>query len=228
MARSLLGHFVVKSSTLSLKGLSAGAFALAACLCALPAVAADAPDVRLKEITDQLLTNMRSREAEFRGDDARLFAFVDETLTPFLDEERIVRIILGKQHYMQASTDQREAFLQSIRRQLIRLYSKTILAYVHGEVRYLPFESKPGKSYQVVRTEFLLPSREPVDLTYLMREVDGSWRVFEVRAAGIFLLKSLQKSLRPEIDQNGLEAVIKRLRESSPDASARYPHWLNS
>ena len=217
----------MKLSTLNLKGLSAGALALALGLVVYPA-AGNTPDVHLKEVTDQLLTDIRTRKDEFRQDDEQLFAYVNKTLTPLLDGERIVRIILGKQHYESASPDQRDEFFESILQQLIRLYAKTILSYAHGDVRYLPFESKPDKPHQVVRTEFLLPARDPVDLSYLMREVDGAWRVFEVRAAGIFLVKSLRKSLRPEIDQNGLEAVIKRLRETTPNSSALYKHRLDA
>ena len=72
----------------------------------------------------------------------------------------------------------------------------------------------------MVRTEFLLPGKAPVDLTYLMREVDGEWLVFEIRADGIFLIKSLKESLRPEINQNGLDAVIERLRSNNARESS--------
>ena len=93
-------------------------------------------------------------------------------------------------------------------------------------MRYLPFEFQPDKPYQVVRTEFLMSGKAPVDLTYLMREIESEWYVFEIRADGIFLIKSLKDSLRPEIKQNGLDAVIQRLRgEMSGETSRRFtPH----
>lgn len=108
----------------------------------------------------------------------------------------------------------------------MELYAKIILKYSDGEVRYLPFELQPGKPYQVVRTEFLMSGKAPVDLTYLMRRTEGEWYVFEIRADGIFLIKSLKDSLRPEIKQNGLDAVIQRLRgETSGETSRRFtPH----
>lgn len=199
------------------------------CACALAAAApaaadeaaGDSPQQRLEAVSTRLLEGIRGRAEEFADDRAALDAFVRETLEPILDDDRILRIILGKRHYAAADAEQRAAFAESLKRQLIRLYAETILAYADGEVRYLPFELERAKRYQLVRTEFLLSGRAPVDLSYLMRAVDGEWRVFEVRADGIFLIRSLRDSLRPEIDQNGLEAVIERLRAGAGGASRR-------
>lgn len=206
-----------------LSGLLLGcACALAA---ALPAVAdeaaEDAPQRRLEAVSTRLLEGIRARGGEFAENRAALDGFVRATLEPILDDDRILRIILGKEHYAAAGAAQRAEFAESLKRQLIRLYAETILTYSGGEVRYLPFELDPDRRYQLVRTEFLLSGRAPVDLSYLMRAVDGEWRVFEVRADGIFLIRSLRDSLRPEIDQNGLEAVIERLRAGAAGASRR-------
>ena len=195
-----------------------------ACACAMAAPAAaaaaagDSPQQRLEAVSTRLLEGIRARAEEYAADRAALDGFVRATLEPILDDDRILRIILGKRHYAAANAAQRAAFAESLKRQLIRLYAETILAYSAGKVRYLPFELDPDKRYQLVRTEFLLSGRAPVDLSYLMRAVDGEWRVFEVRADGIFLIRSLRDSLRPEIDQNGLEAVIERLRAGAADA----------
>ena len=200
-----------------------------ACACALAvglpaaadAPAEDSPQQRLEAVSARLLEGVRARADEFADDRAALDGFVRATLEPILDDDRILRIILGKKHYAAASAAQRAAFGESLKRQLIRLYAETILTYAVGEVRYLPFKIEPDKRYQLVRTEFLLSGRAPVDLSYLMRAVDGEWRVFEVRADGIFLIRNLRDSLRPEIDQNGLEAVIERLRAGVAGTSRR-------
>lgn len=207
--------------------LSGGAFALAALLLWAGAGAtADSPQVRLQGVSDELLEQIRLRMDEFERDDEALYDFVSSTIGGVLDYDRILRIILGKKVYQEATPEQRSEFIISLRRQLLELYAKIILKYSDGEVRYLPFEPQPDKPYQVVRTEFLMSGKAPVDLTYLMRKIEDEWYVFEIRADGIFLIKSLKDSLRPEINQNGLDAVIQRLRgETSGKTSRRFtPH----
>ena len=207
--------------------LSGGAFALAALLLWAGAGAtADSPQVRLQGVSDELLEQIRLRMDEFERDDEALYDFVSNTIGGVLDYDRILKIILGKKVYQEATPEQRSEFIISLRRQLLELYAKIILKYSDGEVRYLPFEPQPDKPYQVVRTEFLMSGKAPVDLTYLMRKIEDEWYVFEIRADGIFLIKSLKDSLRPEINQNGLDAVIQRLRgETSGKTSRRFtPH----
>ena len=185
---------------------------------------ADSPQARLQDVSDELLQQIRLRMEEFERDDEALYRFVDDTLGDVLDYDRILRIILGKKVYREASPEQRSEFTLSLKRQLLELYAKIILKYADGKVHYLPFELEPDKAYQVVRTEFLISGKAPVDLTYLMREIEGEWYVFEIRADGIFLIKSLKDSLRPEINQNGLDAVIQRLRGEAPGkTSGRFP-----
>ena len=202
--------------------LSGGAFALAALLLwAGIGVTAESPQARLQSVSDELLEQIRLRMDEFERDDEALYTFVDSTLGGVLDYDQILKIILGKKIYQEATPTQRDEFIVSLKRQLLELYAKVILKYADGKVQYLPFELKPDKAYQVVRTEFLLSGKAPVDLTYLMREIEGEWYVFEIRADGIFLIKSLKDSLRPEIKQNGLDAVIERLRGGTPGKTSR-------
>ena len=216
---------------MTLKTLSAwlGAFALAGVLLWGPGLPAkDTPRDHLESVTTDLLAQIRERKSELESDNDALYELVTASLRPILDYDRIVQIVLGKKHYGQATPQQREEFVVALRQMLVRLYAETILSNAHGEVRYLPFETRQGKAYQVVKTKFLLPGRAPFDLNYLMRDVEGVWRVFEIRAGGIFLVKSLTKTLRPEIDQNGLNAVIERWRSSAVvevDASFA-PHTL--
>ncbi len=224
--RKLTAVKLIMTNIASLR-LSGGAFALAALLLWAGAGAtADSPQVRLQGVSDELLEQVRLRSEEFERNDEALFGFVNDTLGGVLDYDQILKIILGKKVYQGASPEQRNAFAESLKWQLIRLYAKIILKYSDGEIHYLPFELQPGKPYQVVQTEFLMSGKAPVDLTYLMREIEGEWYVFEIRADGIFLIKSLKDSLRPEIKQNGLDAVIQRLRgETSGKTSRRFtPH----
>ena len=198
------------------------AFALASALIwANAGFATESPQVQLQNVSDELLQQIRLRFDDFDKDDQLLYDFVNATLGGILDYDRILKIILGKKVYQEASLEQREAFAHSLKWQLIRLYAKIILKYADGDVRYLPFSHQTGKPYQMVRTEFLMSGKAPVDLTYLMREVEGNWYIFEIRADGIFLIKSLKDSLRPEIDQNGLDAVIQRLRSNESGETSR-------
>jgi ABC-type transporter MlaC component len=48
-----------------------------------------------------------------------------------------------------------------------------------------------------------------------MKKSSGSWKIVEVVANGLRLVKSLRKSLLPEIEENGIESVVSRLESES-------------
>ena len=48
-----------------------------------------------------------------------------------------------------------------------------------------------------------------------MKESPDNWKIVEVVANGLRLVKSLRKSLLPEIEEKGIESVIKRLESES-------------
>ena len=48
-----------------------------------------------------------------------------------------------------------------------------------------------------------------------MKNSSDKWKIVEVVANGLRLVKSLRKSLLPEINEKGIESVIRRLESES-------------
>ena len=52
-------------------------------------------------------------------------------------------------------------------------------------------------------------------MKHLMKKSLENWKIVEVVANGLRLVKSLRKSLLPEIEEKGIEFVISRLESES-------------
>ena len=48
-----------------------------------------------------------------------------------------------------------------------------------------------------------------------MKDSEDRWKIVEVVANGLRLVKSLRKSLLPEIEEKGIESVINRLESEA-------------
>jgi ABC-type transporter MlaC component len=68
-----------------------------------------------------------------------------------------------------------------------------------------------------VKTELSIGKGKPAfQVIYVMKKSsDKQWKIVEVVANGLRLVKSLRKSLLPEIQENGIESVINRLESES-------------
>ena len=105
-------------------------------------------------------------------------------------------------------------FTNALQTQLIKVYSKTILEYSDAKITILKSPSKPEAKIYVVYTELYIGKGRPnfkVNYAMMKNKKDNKWKVVEVIADGIRLVKSLKNSLAPEIKEKGLEAVIRRL-----------------
>ena len=125
-----------------------------------------------------------------------------------------IQQILGKQIYSTTSEKDRKRFTNALQTQLIKVYSKTILEYSDAKITILKSSSKPEAKIYVVYTELYIGKGRPnfkVNYAMMKNKKDNKWKVVEVIADGIRLVKSLKNSLAPEIKEKGLEAVIRRL-----------------
>jgi len=67
-----------------------------------------------------------------------------------------------------------------------------------------------------VKTELSIgKGKPPFQVVYVMKESPDNWKIVEVVANGLRLVKSLRKSLLPEIEEKGIESVINRLESES-------------
>ena len=57
--------------------------------------------------------------------------------------------------------------------------------------------------------------KPPFQVIYVMKNSDEKWKIVEVVANGLRLVKSLRKSLLPEIEEKGIESVINRLESEA-------------
>ena len=73
----------------------------------------------------------------------------------------------------------------------------------------------------MVKTELSIgPGKPSFQVIYVMKKSDNKWKIVEVVANGLRLVKSLRKSLLPEIEEKGIEAVISRLESDSIESES--------
>ena len=97
---------------------------------------------------------------------------------------------------------------------MIRIYAKTIVEYANSKITII--SSSKAKSFHLVKTELSVGQGKPAfQVIYVMKKSSDNWKIVEVVANGLRLVKSLRKSLLPEIEEDGIESVINRLELES-------------
>ena len=174
----------------------------------------ESPENVILSAANSLFTDVEKNKEMYEKDITTFYERVDNILSPIIDFEVLIRSIIGKKNYQETSSEQKNRFKQALKSQLIRIYAKTIVEYANSKITII--SSSKAKSFYLVKTELSIGQGKPAfQVIYVMKESPDSWKIVEVVANGLRLVKSLRKSLLPEIEEKGIESVINRLESEA-------------
>lgn len=169
------------------------------------------PDEVVKATTERLQKEIGAREKEFRTDQTRLYAFVDEVIVPKFDTRYIAQLILAR-HWKQASDDQRKRFQAAFKDMLVHSYANALVEY-HTQVKaeWQPLRMAPDATDVTVNSRLLRDGKPPLPIGFAMRLKDGEWKVYDIVIENLSLVTSFRSQVNSEIKRTSLDALIQRL-----------------
>ncbi len=179
----------------------------------LPAAEVDPIEV-VKRTTEQIFSEVRSQRAAIDADPAVARSLVSRLLTPHTDLELTARWVLGK-HWNRATPEQRKRFTEEFHTLLVRTYATAVTQYSEKELKFFPVSSEGDPDDATVRTQLILDSGPPVDISYRMRRTDDGWKVYDVTVEGVSLVTTYRVSFGEEVRNRGLDGLIERLVEKN-------------
>lgn len=171
-----------------------------------------APDALVKSLSNDVLDVIRNDKALQGGDIAKLQKLVDEKILPYVNFEKMTQLAVGR-GWRQASPDQRAALTREFRTLLVRTYSGAVSQVRDHQVQLRPMRAQPSDTDVVVRTNVVSGRGEPIQLDYRLEKSDTGWKIYDLNILGVWLVENYKNSFASEINQNGVDGLIKSLTE---------------
>jgi len=190
---------------------------------ALASAATATPGPGPQELMDQVSRDMQAaidadREA-LAQDPAKLRALIDRMLLPHFDTDYAARMVLGR-HWRDATESQRSRFIEAFYQSLMRDYGNAMLEFKREQLKILPFRGDPAADTATVRTEVMRDGKS-VPVNFTMRRTPEGWKVWDVTIEGISYARNFRNDFGTEVEQEGLEHLIKRLEAQNAGAAPR-------
>ena len=157
-----------------------------------------------------MLTELDANRPMYAKDPAKLDSLVANVLLPNFDSEYAARLVLG-QNWRTATEDQRKRFVDAFYHSLLRNYGAALIDFTADRFVILPYKGDPGDQTATVRTEVKRGAGDKVPVNFTLRKTDAGWKAWDVTIEGISYVKSFRTDFASEIQQKGLDEVIKRL-----------------
>lgn len=190
------------------------------CATAIAVAAEMAPDVLIKETSQDVLEIIKKDKEIQAGSKQKIYALVDAKVLPHFDFKRMTQLAVGKS-WRQAAPAQQDALVKEFRTLLVRTYSTSLSAYKNQTIDYKPLRMSPGDTEATVKTMVKQPGGQPVPIDYSLQKNADGWKVYDVVVDNVSLVTNYRGSFANEIRQSGIDGLIKVLVEKNRTSAAK-------
>ena len=184
-----------------------------------PAAGAGAgPSQVVEDAAQSMLTALDKDRDAYRKDPAKVQQLVDQYLLPHFDTDFSARLVLGR-FWPTTTPEQRKRFVDAFYHSLLTNYGSALAEFTSDRLKVFPANVDPSAARATVRTEVKRDNGDRVSVNYYMRKTPEGWKAWDVVIDGISYVNSYREDFGPQIESQGIDAVIKRLDSGEkPDA----------
>ena len=169
-----------------------------------------APDALVKGVTAEVIAALRQDPALQGGDARKIAELVEAKVVPHFDFTRATQIAVGP-GWRRATPQQQEQLAREFKTLVTRTYSGALAGYRDQVIEFRPLRMQPGDTEATVRSVIKQAGAEPVVIEYDMEKSGTSWKVFDIRVAGISLVATYRSAFAEELRNRGIDGLIELL-----------------
>lgn len=172
----------------------------------------DLPDIRIRNVTHEVLTIVRDDRAIQSGDHGRLIALVEEKVIPNFNFRRMTALAVGHP-WRTATAEQRDRLEVLFRSLLVRTYSNALTQYKDQPIEFRPLRGGAADSDVRVHADIRQPGAAPIALDFRLEKGAEGWKVYDIAVAGVSLVTNYRGSFSQEIQRRGVDGLIRSLED---------------
>ena len=183
--------------------------------------AQEAPDALVRRVVDDVTAALKA-DRVIQNDRTRINALIDAKIAPAVNFQRMTQAAVGR-HWQRATPEQQAALTREFKILLTNTYSYAFIEYKPDTViEYRPFRLQAGETDAVVKSLIKTGgAREPVQLDYYLEKGDAGWKVVDLNVLGARLVETYKNTFNAEINNNGVDGLIKSLASKNKSIEAR-------
>jgi len=182
-----------------------------------------APDVLIRGTVDEVIAIIKQDKDIQAGDQKKILALVDAKVLPHFDFERMTQLAVGRP-WRTATLEQKQALVREFRNMLVRTYTKVFSVYRDQMVEVKPVKLAADATEVTVLTIITKPGSQPVPVNYEMKKADSGWKAYDIFIEGVSMVMSYRGTFNTQIQESGIDGLIKTLSEKNINAANVAPN----
>ncbi len=177
------------------------------------------PDALIKDTVRDVLDIVKQDKDIQAGNQQKIIALVDAKVLPHFDFTRMTRLAAGK-HWRSATPEQKQSLVTEFRNLLVRTYTKAFTVYRDQTVEVKPLKMASNATEVTVKTLILEPGKPDIPVNYDLEKTPDGWKAFDLTIEGVSLVSTYRSTFSDQIQQSGIDGLIKTLAEKNQAAAS--------
>jgi phospholipid transport system substrate-binding protein len=177
-------------------------------------LALDPPDALIKRLSGEVIDRIKVDKEIQAGDFKKLSDFVDATVMPHVNFQRMTALAVGR-NWRSANPDQQKQLMTEFRSLLLRTYSGALGSVKDQSIRIKPLRADPADTEVIVRSEVVQPRGEPIQLDYRLEKGSDGWKIYDVNVLGVWLVETYRGQFAQEVAARGIDGLVKSLTDKN-------------
>nr|WP_102797328.1 ABC transporter substrate-binding protein [Bowmanella denitrificans] len=185
--------------------------------CQVVAQESDDPYQLLSTVATKTFDRIKGERGDIQANPELLRQIMEQELLPYIDYKFAALKVLGK-HFKSVPRERIPEYVQVFRDYLVTTYALALAQYDNQTVEFEPNRGELDEDRVVtVRALIKEPGRPDIKLAFKVRKSNNTeqWKAYDMVAEGISMLSSKQSELEGIIRQDGIDAVIKLMKEKN-------------
>ena len=201
-----------------MKGLFVGMVAGLLCVAGMARAEVVAPDVLIRTTVQDVVSIVKQDKDIQTGNQKKILELVDAKVLPHFDFVRMTQLAVGK-NWRTATPEQKKTLTTEFRNMLVRTYTKAFVEYRNQTIEVQPFKMATDASEVTVKTLISKSGAQPIPVDYEMKKKADGWKAFDIVINGVSMVMSYRGTFDAEVQQNGIDGLIKMLSEKNINAA---------
>jgi phospholipid transport system substrate-binding protein len=174
-----------------------------------------APDEFVNRLSTEVIEKIRADKDLQAGNLRRISEFVDATIMPQVNFERMTASAVGR-GWRNATPDQQKALMTEFRVLLLRTYAGALQGVRDQQIRMKPLRMNPTDTEVIVRTDVVSArGGEPISIDYRVEKAGNSWKIYDMSVLGTWLVETYRGQFAQELNAGGVDGLIKSLSDKN-------------
>ncbi len=172
-----------------------------------------APDVLVKNVTNEVLQIVRGDKDIQAGNNEKAIALIEAKVLPHLNITHMTQLAVGR-NWKDADATQQKQLADEFHTLLVRTYAKSLTEYRNQTVDFKPAKINSGDTKVEVSTR-IMGGSTPIALNYYLEQLAAGWQVYDIEVGGISLVLNYRDSFAAEVSHGGIDGLLKSLQNKN-------------